>query len=446
VIAAPPRPSDLSVLADAADQLVDERVGVVNSVFNVDLPAGAPALFHVAARAANTGAFAAQDNFFNTGGAATERPRALAKAVGEAVERYCAAIFDADDFPLFAYRDAPGPAVAPEEFALYSDDQYASPGFPWAPFAAGTPVRWTEALDLGARAGCWVPACRVFIPYHYYLASGDTPIDQPISTGMACHASPAAAARSAICEAVERDAFTICWQAMLAPPQVRLETLPDDSYDIVERFERARIGVTMFDLRLDHGIPTVLSVARGDTPTAPAFVFAAASAADPADAVRSSLEELAHTHRYSQWIKGAMAPLAKDPGHRNVSGQEHHLNFAADHGNAAAFEFLFESEEAVTFDEIASIAGADPRDDVAALVERIQGVGARVLVADVTSDDIRAVGLTVVRAIVPQFHPLHMSHGLRSLGGRRLWEVPQALGYEGITPAGGDNPAPHPYP
>jgi ribosomal protein S12 methylthiotransferase accessory factor len=39
-----------------------------------------------------------------------------------------------------------------------------------------------------------------------------------------------------------------------------------------------------------------------------------------------------------------------------------------------------------------------------------------------------------------------MGYGLRSLGGHRLWSVPQALGYPGVTPAGGDNPVPHPYP
>jgi ribosomal protein S12 methylthiotransferase accessory factor len=69
-----------------------------------------------------------------------------------------------------------------------------------------------------------------------------------------------------------------------------------------------------------------------------------------------------------------------------------------------------------------------------------------VLLADVTTPDVRDLGLSVVRAVVPGSHPLFMGHALRARGGRRLWEVPQRLGHRGISPATGDNPAPHPYP
>jgi len=73
-------------------------------------------------------------------------------------------------------------------------------------------------------------------------------------------------------------------------------------------------------------------------------------------------------------------------------------------------------------------------------------VGHRVLLADVTSEDVGDLGLRVVRALIPGFHPLILGHKIRALGGRRLWEVPQKLGYPGVTRAKGDNPAPHPYP
>ena len=435
------------ILPGLIGHLVDDRVGIVNSVFEVQLQTGAPAFFHVFARACNTGTFTQQENFFNTGGAASDRGRAVAKAVGEAVERYCAAIFDVDELPLFTYQDAPVLAVAPSEFALYSPEQYAQPGFPWVPFQDDTPVRWATALDLTNRQPCLIPACRVFMPYHYYLGSGDAPVEQPISTGMACQVSPAAAALAGICEVIERDAFTICWQAMLSPPQIRLDTLDDENYDLVQRFERARGSVTMFDLTLDHGIPTILSVLRGEPPTAPAFVFAAASSPSPRDAARKSLEEVAHTRRYSQWIQDHMDVVVPDaPCHHNVTDQQEHLRFATDHGNSDVFEFLYESTERIVFDDIIDLSSGDPRDEVEALVDRVHSVGERVLVADLTTPDVRDLGLPIVRAVIPGFHPLHMGHQLRSLGGRRLWEVPQALGYKGITTETGDNPAPHPYP
>ncbi len=65
---------------------------------------------------------------------------------------------------------------------------------------------------------------------------------------------------------------------------------------------------------------------------------------------------------------------------------------------------------------------------------------------DLTTEDVRPLGLRVTRAVVPGFHPLVLGHRRRALGGRRLWEVPGKLGYPGRSPEQGDNPLPHPYP
>jgi len=67
------------------------------------------------------------------------------------------------------------------------------------------------------------------------------------------------------------------------------------------------------------------------------------------------------------------------------------------------------------------------------------------LLADVTTEDMRDLGLLVVRAVIPGFHPLFMGHQFRALGGTRLWEIPQKFGYPGISREHGDNPLPHPF-
>ena len=76
-------------------------------------------------------------------------------------------------------------------------------------FTRSTPVRWTEALDPLSGERIHVPASMVYMPYYFHLASGDTPIVQPISTGMACHCTPAEAAITGICEVIERDALML---------------------------------------------------------------------------------------------------------------------------------------------------------------------------------------------------------------------------------------------
>jgi len=93
-------------LIQTLDFLVDKRVGIIGLLEEIHREPGTPEFFHFYAEACNTGAFVTQKNFKYTGGAAADRTRAIGKAVGEAVERYCGAIYDVEEFPLtsFEYR------------------------------------------------------------------------------------------------------------------------------------------------------------------------------------------------------------------------------------------------------------------------------------------------------------------------------------------------------
>ena len=441
-----PPGTPLQRLASVVEYLVDARVGIVRYVRELPQEAGAPDFFHFHAQACDTGAFSAHKNFAAAGGAAADRGSALAKAIGEAVERYCAALYEVEELPMSSCKAASFPCVPPEEFALYSREQYTQPGFPFVPFTDTTPVRWAPTVDAATGNTYYVPAAMVFIPYVYDQANGEQPIVQPISTGLACHSSPAEAALSAICEVIERDAFTITWQAMLSMPQLRPETLSAPNRNLVERFERTGSSITLLNITTDLGVPTLLAVLRSRVPEAPARVFAAASDIDPERAVCKSLEELALTRRLAQLLQAHGPPLVPTPHYGNIVMQDDHVCLYGDHANAPLSDFIFASTERIAFDAIENIATGDPKRDLQSLIEKVRTVCHKVLLADLTSPDVRNLGLTVVRAVIPGLHPLFIGHSLRAMGGSRLWEVPQKLGYQGITQASGDNPAPHPYP
>jgi ribosomal protein S12 methylthiotransferase accessory factor len=285
----------------------------------------------------------------------------------------------------------------------------------------------------------------VFMPYQYYQDAGEVPIAQPISTGLACHIGRAQAELSAICEVVERDAFTITWQAGLARPQLRIETLSDANYDLVERFERTGALVTVLDITNDIGIPTVLSVLQHEAPHCPALVVAAASDPNPEQAVRKSLEELAHTRRYSQQVKSRLPRLS--PGRLDdIVDQVDHLNFWCDHANMALAGFLFRSSVRLDFDDLPNLTTGGAERDLAAIVDRLGAAGHRVVLCDLTTPDVGQLGIHVCRAVVPGFHPLFMGFRTRALGGRRLREVPARLGGANLLTTTSDSGLPHPYP
>lgn len=434
-------------LEDAAPLLVDDQVGILKYAMEVRKEPGGPNFFHFQGEACNASAFNPQKNFHFTGGASADRGRALAKAIGEGVERYCAAFYHAVELPLSSREEADFACADPASFALFSEAQYESPGFLWVPFTDETPVRWTHAFDAGSGERVFVPAARVFIPYYFPAGSGDSPIDQPISTGLACHLSFAEAALGGICEAVERDAALLAWQAMISPPQIRVETLSDENYDLVQRFEKACGRVRLLNLTTDNGIPAVMAVLTSTSDKAPALVFAPAASLDAETAVRKALEELAHTRRYCQYVMSHAPRIVPDPPeYDSVADQRGHLNFYVDPNNSHLTDFFFSSPKRMDFEEIGSLATGDPEADVEVAVRRIMDTGERVYLRELTTPDVKELGLCVVRAVVPGFQQLHMGFRNRCLGGRRLWEVPQKLGYRGISPASGDYPAPHPYP
>ena len=112
-----------------------------------------------------------------------------------------------------------------------------------------------------------------------------------------------------------------------------------------------------------------------------------------------------------------------------VVDPEGHLNYWCDHANAAGAEFLFASDTETAYDALEDGATGSAVDDLRELATRIAATGHRPLLCDLTTPDVAELGLAVVRAVVPGYHPLVCGHRYRALGGRRLWEVPQRLGF-----------------
>lgn len=427
--------------------LVDPSVGVINEICALPIDDDDPNFFHYLSTSCDTARFTALKNFSNNGGVSTDRYVALAKAVGEGVERYCSAIFDYDDLVVAPYEALRERATPPDAFALYSPEQHARGDLAWRPFEPGSPVAWTRGLSLITGELTLVPAAMVYVPYHYMKGRGDTPIVQPISTGLACGCSFDEAALSGLCEVVERDAFTRSWQASVSPPRVDPATLPTSGEDLLRRFAERGIEVRLLDITSDVRFPTVMSVALSDAATSPAVAVSAATDPSAEVALRKSLEELAHTRKFAKQLMDYTPPVPVEPelGHPAVEDQRDHLRFYCPQEARRFAEFLWASPEERPFAKVADHAGADAGAALAALVVEIHRAGLDVIACDLTTPDIAALGLRVVRMVVPGMHPLFMGHRNRALGGRRLREASLRSGRR-RGPGNPDNPYPHPFP
>ena len=150
----------------------------------------------------------------------------------------------------------------------------------WQPFTRTTPVSWTRGTSLVSGQSVQVPAAMVYVPYHYRRDSGETPVILPISTGLAAGSLYASAALSGLCEAIERDAFTITWQAMLSRPRLRVDGSAA-SLDRLGGLQIAGLQVELMDITTDIAVASVLTVAIGHSASSPAVAVAAATHPDP---------------------------------------------------------------------------------------------------------------------------------------------------------------------
>jgi ribosomal protein S12 methylthiotransferase accessory factor len=141
-----------------------------------------------------------------------------------------------------------------------------------------------------------------------------------------------------------------------------------------------------------------------------------------------------------------MPRLVPDPQYKNVVDQISHLNLWCDHINAPLADFLFASDKRIDFNEMTNLATGDAGQDLDGLLAKLHTIGHQSFIVDITTPDIQELGLVVMRAVIPGFHPMFLGHELRALGGSRLWEIPQKLGYRGVDRITGDNPIPHPFP
>jgi ribosomal protein S12 methylthiotransferase accessory factor len=423
---------DLDRVQDVIDRTVDPRVGIVHHLEPMAVRAGAPRFFHYSAQIGNLGACGWQTNLARMEGGAATRQAAQASALFDALRCYAAAFYAPRELALFSHAAAPGRAVSPGRFALFSSAQYSLDGFPFEPFTPTVPVRWVPATSLDSGDQWWVPAAASLLPYAVPPGATERPVQPSSSIGLACACSADEAVPAAICDVIKHDALALCWNARLSPPHVRIETLGDENYELVERLET--IGrVTALNVTLDAGVPTFLLCLRCPAEEAPAMVFGAGCHPIPERAFRLAIDDLALVLRRCQDLslrddrrRSAQAAPFGDGAER--------LAFWCAHEHAAGAAFLFASSERIEFDDVAPLMARSASRDADALAAAVRESGFEVFIADLTTPDLRDVGVSVVRAVIPGLQPLFGAPQEQALGGARLDEVPARLGLQSGRP------------
>lgn len=371
-------------------------------------------------------------------GADPDRDVAWIKAVAEAAERYATLAFDAKSFVDASALELGERALDLATIPRCSDLELADPRCPLRAPDPSARIRWVRGVSLIHDRERYVPA----VMAHLYVPAREAErFWAPISTGVAAHTDLALALESAICEVIERDAIALTWLTRrtlrrIVPPLDH----PGAVGEIARRAARSHVTYDMFDATTDLGVPTVFSVQRCPGHATCKVTVSCATAIDPETAYMNAIRESAPT-RAALSVSTAVPDDPRD-FHDLVHGAMYHGR----RDDLSAFGFLTEATETTTLDAMrdrALVRGATPKQRVRALVEMLRSQGNEAIALDLTSDELRAVGLWVVRVVIPQLVPISFVHRARYLATPRLY-----TSWRARDPNAGEaaiNPSPLPF-
>ncbi|MFC9326832.1 YcaO-like family protein [Kitasatospora sp. NPDC057015] len=364
-------------------------------------------------------------------------------ALGEAVERFCNATApDIDRVTYGSYRELRRrgrPALDPRELILYSERQYATPGFPFLPFGPDSPAHWVEGRVAGTGEPVQVPAFLVYTAWCRMPRRHPEPLYAfPAIGGIAAGPDLELALLSGLEEVIERDAVAVWWA----------NAHPVPALQPTERLS-ALLGPAArdYEIRLAHldnefAVPVLAAGVRSRAEGWLAYGFAAR--ADPAEAAAKALAEaftLQITSRTLDRRAAAPAPRGRPSPLKSWRADRRYLDdYRADSSDVV--ELLCHQQlylDRRAGDRVAGWAWdlppgdwsqvpALPRRGADILLSQAGSAGRRVIVVDLTTPEARASGMSAVRVLVPGTVGAAPA-AYPALGGRRLQDTAVRLGW-----------------
>jgi thiazole/oxazole-forming peptide maturase SagD family component len=325
--------------------------------------------------------------------------------------------------------------AAVDRLRFFSEDQLARPGFPFSRLSDDTRIGWLPAPSFFDGTEYWVPAQQALVGYMHgedepqYMAG--------VTTGTAAHTSLGEATRNALLEVVQIDAAVGHWYG-------------GDEATLLGSDSRTRFIDDLIRRHLEPGgpRPRLFLLPSADLP---GFAVACVLESDqvPRAAVGLGCDLKLTRAMYKAFLESAaVAQLAKvilfrqataglTPGDADPNGiydLDTNVGYCAVHPDTPAFLRKFGSREPTAPNELPPDLGGALDEDVRILVDGFRKSDKRLVLLDLTTDDIRALGFKVVRVWSPDVLSL-------PLPSAPPVEHPRFSAYGGIR-----NEAPHPFP
>ncbi|WP_066380814.1 YcaO-like family protein [Anabaena sp. CA = ATCC 33047] len=377
---------------------------------------------------------------FGVGKGVTDE-QAILGAVGESLERYCGGIVDRRRIVVSSYAELGDRALPPPTFYSFSERQYSDLNFPFPAFDPTVQTSWIAAQVLGSNRQVFVPMSLTYLDW-----CGEQPGDDIVpasSNGMATGSCLESAAYGGLCELIERDALIVTWLNRLPAPRIYFDHQPGIMSEIARNYARFDIELMAFDFTTDVKVPVVVAIAIDHSGQGPAVVIGLGCHLDGQTALRKAIFEIcqARPGDLERMANGAGSHLHK---YDDVQSMDDHSAFFYTTARLGELDFLLKHDQSLKVEDLPTDTSQSEVEKLQTVVTKLNSVGVEAYLVDITTPDIASVGFRVVRTLATELVPIYFGLGQEPLGSRRLFEVPERLGYGGRRTEADLNPCPHP--
>jgi ribosomal protein S12 methylthiotransferase accessory factor len=188
-----------------------------------------------------------------------------------------------------------------------------------------------------------------------------------------------------------------------------------------------------------------MSIALDTSGHGPAAVVGLGCHLDPDTALLKSVMEVCQVRPSEVRRYRTERPADHFKRYEDVHRLEDHSAFLSLPERLGEFDFLLRNGQKKKLEDLPSFSEGDVHADLSRCLRALQKGGHRVVYVDLTTPDVMDYGLRVVRVLTTGLQPMHFGFGQERLGGRRLFEIPQRLGFAaGVRSESDLNPCPHP--
>lgn len=361
------------------------------------------------------------------GGASFDKEKAILKALGEAVERYCLGVYQESNLISASYKDVKSKSIVLESVVSFSENQLKQDNFFSCVWNLEDIFRWVKSFSVFDEKEVLVPAQLVFVPYQM---KDEKIIRLPISTGGACGLSKEECLLRGILEVIERDAFMIHYLSNTCGLLVNI----DNDFrlrKIKDYFLKYRLELYLISLPTDLGIYTFLALLIDRTGIGPAVSAGLKSGIDPFVTAIGAIEECWHSR---PWIRDE---LNKFPNLEKIRQNAKKMIDAKERGlywssvdMITYVDNWINRDFSLDFNDLKPLAANSLDSQINYLLNVLKNKNHSIYYVDLTTDEVARHGFKTLKVIIPSLQPLYLDEPFPYLGGSRIYEVPYKIGLQ----------------